>query len=116
MARSDRASASPAAERTARPTSMRLRYMLDTDTVSFALRGVGEVGDHLLRQPPSSVCMSAITVAELRYGAERRRSRKLHRLIDDFASSVLTLSFDDAAASRFGEIASELAARGSQIG
>jgi len=55
-------------------------YMLDTDTVSFALRGQGRVAARLLGHRPSELCISSITLAELRFGAEARRSRKLHRL------------------------------------
>ncbi|MDX2054245.1 MAG: type II toxin-antitoxin system VapC family toxin [Polyangiaceae bacterium] len=52
--------------------------MLDTDTVSFALRGVGEVGVRLAKHKRSELCLSAITVAELRFGADKRRSRKIN--------------------------------------
>ena len=55
-------------------------YMLDTATVSFALRGHGRVAARLLEHRPSQVCVSSITLAELRFGAEARRSRKLHRV------------------------------------
>jgi predicted nucleic acid-binding protein len=48
-------------------------FMLDTDTVSFALRGVGEVGRRLAKHKRSELCLSAITVAELRH--ERRSLR-----------------------------------------
>jgi tRNA(fMet)-specific endonuclease VapC len=57
---------------------MKRLYMLDTDTVSFALRGVGNVGTALLKRTPSEVCISSITLAELRYGADHRQSKKLH--------------------------------------
>jgi len=50
-------------------------YMLDTDTVSFALRGQGRVATRLLAHRPSEICMSSLTLAELRYGAALRRSR-----------------------------------------
>src|SRR5450432_2881267 len=39
-------------------------FMLDTDTVSFALRGVGEVAARLAKHKRSELCLSAITVAE----------------------------------------------------
>ena len=55
------------------------QYMLDTDTVSFALRGQGRVATRLLEHRPSELCLSSITLTELRYAAEARRSRKLHR-------------------------------------
>lgn len=90
--------------------------MLDTDTVSYALRGVGNVGARLLSMRPSSVTMSAITVAELRFGADHRKSKKLHRLIDAFCAGVAVLPFDEAAAARFGVVGAALAARGEPIG
>ena len=43
-------------------------YMLGTDTVSFALRGQGRVGERLVEHAPSQICVSAITTAELRFG------------------------------------------------
>ena len=93
-----------------------LQYMLDTDTVSFALRGIGAVASRLLEHQPSEICISSITLAELRFGAEARRSRKLHRLIDTFAASVTVLPFDQDAADRFGPVADTLARRGEPIG
>ena len=95
---------------------MSLRFMLDTDTVSFALRGEGAVASRLLEQKPSAVCISSITLAELAFGAAHRKSRKLHDLIDRFVSSVQVIPFDATAASRFGEIAASLAHAGSPIG
>jgi tRNA(fMet)-specific endonuclease VapC len=93
-----------------------LEYMLDTDTVSFALRGEGRVAARLLERRPSQLCISSITVAELRFGAETRRSRRLHRLITTFIDSVEVLAFDEKAADRFGPVATSLARRGSPIG
>jgi tRNA(fMet)-specific endonuclease VapC len=91
-------------------------YMLDTDTVSFALRGQGRVGARLLEHRPSQLCISSITLADLRFGAERRRSRRLHRLITTFVASVETVPFDQGAADRFGAVATALARRGTPIG
>ena len=90
--------------------------MLDTDTVSFALRGIGAVGARLANHRRSELCLSAITVAELRFGAEKRRSPKIHRAIHRFLSGVDVLAFDNAAAERFGSIAAALAIAGEPIG
>jgi tRNA(fMet)-specific endonuclease VapC len=90
--------------------------MLDTDSVSFALRGQGAVGTRIVECRPSELCVSSITVAELRYGAERRRSAKIHAAIDAFCSNVAVLPFDEVCASHFGRIAAELASRGTPIG
>jgi tRNA(fMet)-specific endonuclease VapC len=91
-------------------------YMLDTDMVSFALRGQGRVVERLLEHRPSDLCISSITLAELRYGAEARRSRKLHRLISTFVEPIEVMSFDRSAADRFAAIATVLARRGEPIG
>ena len=90
--------------------------MLDTDSVSFALRGEGLVGERILQERPSTLCVSSITLAELRYGADKRRSRKLHRLIDTFVGSLLVAPFDAAAADRFRTVAIGLDRRGTPIG
>ena len=60
--------------------------------------------------------MSSITVAELRYGAHRRRSAKLHESIDAFVSNVAVLPFDEIGAGHFGALAADLAAHGTPIG
>jgi tRNA(fMet)-specific endonuclease VapC len=90
--------------------------MLDTDTVSFALRGQGRVAEKIVSHRPSELCVSAITLAELRFGADRRKSRKLHALIDAFIGNVAVMAFDESCTVEFGLIASELAERGSPIG
>lgn len=90
--------------------------MLDTDTVSFALRGVGNVALHLREHRPSEVCISSITLAELRYGADLRKSRKLHALIGTFVRDIATAPFDQLAADRFGILAAELSRQGTPIG
>ena len=92
------------------------RYMLDTDTVSFALSGRGRVATHLLQHRPSEICISSITLAELRFGAEARRSRKLHGLISTFVEAVAVVPLDQRAADRFAAVAASLARRGEPIG
>jgi tRNA(fMet)-specific endonuclease VapC len=62
--------------------------MLDTDTVSYALRGAGDVAARLVEHSKSELCVSAITSAELRYGAARRKSAKLHHAINEFLRTV----------------------------
>jgi len=90
--------------------------MLDTDTVSFALRGEGNVALHLRQHRPSEVCISSITLAELRYGADLRQSRKLHALIGTFVRDVAIAPFDQLAADRFGSLAADLSRQGTPIG
>ena len=95
---------------------MKHKFMLDTDHVSYALRGEGGVGDAILAHRPSELCLSSITVAELRFGAEKRGSRRLHGLIDAFTGNLDILPFDVEAAVQYGRLAAKLAARGTPIG
>lgn len=90
--------------------------MLDTDTVSFAIRGVGRIGEHIVSHRPSEICISAITLAELRFGAEWRNSQKLRLTIEAFARNITIAAFDEACAETFGLIGAKLAARGTRIG
>ena len=92
------------------------QYMLDTDTVSFALRGQGRVAARLLEHRPSQLCISSVTLAELRFGAAAKRSRKLHGLITTFVETVAVVPFDQPAADRFPAVAAPLARRGEPIG
>lgn len=92
------------------------QYMLDTDTVSYALRGTPVVIEKLRAHRRADLCLSSITVAELRFGANKRDSKKIHRAIDAFLTGVDVLPFDIAAADRFGAIAAALSESGEPIG
>lgn len=90
-------------------------FMLDTDSVSFALQGQGQVAANIVRRRPSELCISAITLAELRFGASRKKSSRLHELIDAVTANIAIVPFEEGAAGEFGRGA-ELAERGSPIG
>jgi tRNA(fMet)-specific endonuclease VapC len=93
-----------------------MRYLLDTDTISYALGGQGGVAARLVRHTPSELAVSAISVAELRFGANRKGSKRLHALIDGFISPLEVAAFDAEAATIFGRLGSLLAERGTPIG
>ncbi len=95
---------------------MTTQFMLDTDAVSFALRGHGRVGARIVEHSPSQICISAITLAELNFGAEQRDSRKLRTLIARFASTIAVMPFDAECSASFGRLASKLASKGRPIG
>jgi len=92
------------------------RFMLGTDTVSFVLRGQGDAAAQLTAHAPSAVCLSAISLSELRFGTDKRRSKRLHRLIDIFTDTIDVLPFDALAATSFGRVCASLASKGTPIG
>jgi len=91
-------------------------YMIDTNTVSFVFKNQGRVAQRLLSLKPSAICVSAITVAELRYGAEKRQSQKLHSLVDRFLAPFTVAPFGEAEAARYGELYAVLERKGTPIG
>ncbi len=93
-----------------------MKYLLDTDTVSFALRGLGRVGERLRQTPPADVAVSSITEAELWYGVEKRRSRKLAALVAAFLEPLCIVEFDRAAAKIYGTLMNRLEQSGVTIG
>ena len=93
-----------------------LVYLLDTDTVSFIIRGQGPAASRLTAHKPSEVCISSLTLGELRFGAERRHSRKLHGIIDTFVRTVQVMPFDEACAAAYGRIQTALESKGTPIG
>ena len=93
-----------------------ISHMLDTNTVSFVFKGQGLVAQRLLSFKPSTICISAITVAELRYGAEKCQSQKLHSLIDRFVAPFTVAPFGQAEAGCYGELYAALERKGTPIG
>jgi tRNA(fMet)-specific endonuclease VapC len=83
------------------------RFMLDTNTVSYALRGdPPSVRDRLRRLPMAQVCISCITEAELLLGlALKPEATKLALLVNQFLLGVTSLSWDSAAAQAYASLA-----------
>ncbi len=90
--------------------------MLDTDSVSYVIRGAGRVAETLVTHQPSEICLSAITLAELQYGAERLQSQKMARAVERVSRTLHVEPFDEDCARTFGRIAATLASRGDTIG
>lgn len=95
---------------------MTLHRMLDTDTCSHLLRGEPEVVSRLQALPRSTVCISAVSVGELRVGATLKRSRRLHAQIDRLTDTIRVAPFDNVAARELGDVAATLLRKGAEIG
>ncbi len=93
-------------------------YVLDTDTCIYMLNGRADAITARLRTlTPADVTTTAVTAAELRYGA-RHSGRPEANLVraETFLTPLLRLPFDDEAAVHFAEIRQDLVARGQPIG
>lgn len=91
--------------------------MLDTDTCIAILNRDARVRPHLEKHTPSQLRMSAVTLAELRFGVARSKNgKRAASNLRVLLSRVAALPFDGAATNRYGEIRAHLEARGTPIG
>ena len=95
-----------------------MRYLLDTNVCVDYLTGRYPcVAERLRSVHPSDVAISAIAVAELRYGADKSaRAAANHRALDVFLGDVATLDFDQQAAAAYGSLRTALEKAGTPIG
>jgi tRNA(fMet)-specific endonuclease VapC len=95
-----------------------LKYLLDTNVCVDYLTGqFPSVTAKLADLEPEDVAISAIAVAELRYGADKSsRPRGNHSRLDEWLAHVPLLDFDARAASEYGRIRCRLEAKGTPIG
>ena len=95
-----------------------LRYLLDTNICIFIIKNKpAAVREQFDRLQPGEVGISAITEAEMRYGAEksRRPGENLAALLD-FSSQLDVLPFDSTITTPYSQIRAELARLGKPIG
>jgi tRNA(fMet)-specific endonuclease VapC len=79
------------------------RYMLDTNTVSHLLRKHAAVSKHVVQHPMASLCISAITEAELLFGlAKRPKATTLYLAVHEFLRRVEILDWNSVAADQYG--------------
>ena len=76
-------------------------YLLDTNIVSYWMRGEKGIIDRLRKHAPSELSLSAITLAEIYYGIEKSPVKKKERWLKiNKISSLLDLYYFDEAAAR----------------
>lgn len=93
-------------------------HMLDTDTVSYLIKGKSRsIEAKLAALLPSMVCISVMTRAELQYGLKRLPAdHKLHLAVHQFLKIVRVLSWDADAADAYAGIRHQLVSTGQPIG
>jgi tRNA(fMet)-specific endonuclease VapC len=94
-----------------------VKLLLDTDVCIAIMNRDERVRPHLEQHTPSTLRMSAITLAELRFGAAKStQPKRAVGNLNALCSKVGVVPFDDAATVRYGEIRAWLERRGSPIG
>jgi tRNA(fMet)-specific endonuclease VapC len=85
-----------------------MKFLLDTNTVSYYLRGNPATVRHVKEQKPSELAVSTITVMELTHGVEKRQSKELAAVVRDFLCAIGVLPFDQEAARHAGAVRASL--------
>jgi tRNA(fMet)-specific endonuclease VapC len=92
-------------------------YALDTNSVSYFLKGRGRVAERLLAQPPSNVGLPSLVLYELAYGAARSQApADLRGRLDALLRSLQVLPFGEAEARAAAQIRVGLEKAGKPIG
>ena len=97
-----------------------MRYMLDTNTLVYVLNARPQhlaVLERFNREDPRDLFVSAITLAEPRYGAAKsgRREANLSK-VQRVAQALNVSAFEDKAAAAYGSLRSDLEGAGTPIG
>lgn len=96
-----------------------MKYVLDTNTLSFAMAGEPSVCERLLSCPRTEVLLPQPTIAEIEYGLARLpKSRKKDRLLKRFhvfLDEMQRAFWTDQVSLAFGRTKAELERRGLRI-
>lgn len=93
-------------------------HMLDTDMASYIIKERSPaLGARVSAIPPSLLCLSVMTRAELKYGLKRLPAgHRLHVGVHEFLRIVRVLPWDADAADSYAEIRHQLVTTGQAIG
>jgi len=92
-------------------------YLLDTNIISYWMRGDPQLIDKIKSCSPSDLSLSTITLAEIYYGIEKSDIKKKERRlkIDSIKSELVIFPFNEPAAKKYGVIRAALEKLGTPI-
>ena len=93
-------------------------YMLDTNICSYIIRNKPQSIKEKLQEVEQShtVALSSIVVSELLYGATKKDSPKLMRIVSAFIDNFIIYDYSKISAQSYGDIRTNLEKKGQIIG
>jgi tRNA(fMet)-specific endonuclease VapC len=92
-------------------------YVLDTNTLIYYFKGMGNVADKLLQTAPRDVAIPAVVLYELEVGlAKSNDTKKRRKQLDDFIALMTVLPMNTKEAKAAANIRATLEAKGTPIG
>jgi tRNA(fMet)-specific endonuclease VapC len=97
---------------------MAARYLLDTNTASYIIKGsVPQMRHRLVKVPMAQVAISVVTEAELRFGVARRPdATRLKIAVEEFLLRVESLPWDSESAREYAQVRALLERAGAPMG
>ena len=94
------------------------RYLLDTNTASYVIKGnIPRVRERLLKVPMAQLAISSVTEAELLFGAARKpEAVRLKVAVEEFLLRVEALPWDSKAARHYADLRATLERHGNPTG
>ena len=92
-----------------------MKYLLDTDTASYFIRGVPEVVAHAMTEI-DHWCISSITYFELSSGLFQTENKTVELAITEFLREVQVAEFSGTDALEAGRLQAKLKSAGTPIG
>ena len=94
-----------------------MKYCLDTNTLIYFFKGLGDVSNRLLATPPGEIAIPAIVIFELEVGIGKSTSpRKRKTQLRELTSLVSIISLGQSEAKSAANIRIKLEKRGIPIG
>jgi len=92
-------------------------FVLDTNTLIYYFKGIGNVKSHLLSTPPQDIAIPSIVLYELEVGIAKSSSpEKRTKQLKDMCSVVNILPFREKEAQTTAQIRAQLEIKGKPIG
>lgn len=93
-------------------------YMLDTNICGYIIKNKPQYIKEKLKkiEQKHEITLSSIVVSELLYGAKKKNSTKLIKLVDSFINNFTIHDFDEPAAKEYATIRDDLESSGKIIG
>jgi tRNA(fMet)-specific endonuclease VapC len=92
-------------------------YLLDTNTVSLALRGQAPHAVERLRATEhDDAAISVITAMELRFGLAKNPATRVRKVVEEFLDAIVVLPIDRTIEKGYGELRTNLEKQGRPIG
>lgn len=93
-----------------------MKYLLDTNTVSYFFRGEGDVAARMARIPPAQIAIPAVVVFEIRYGLAKNPLWRIQVQFEELLRWVNVVPFDRGTTVHAARVRADSERRGRPLG